>query len=395
MKRPTPYPAASRGLSPRRRHVRPANPFRRPSILLACALVALPATPAAAVGTGLVPVAKPVVYSDARPYPSYRMDATDLGKFLDFGGAANQSDSLGIREALINQVDGRFYLFYDGAGPQGWLAHLAVSADMKKWDLMGPVLDFGAPGSPDSAAACAPWLVKDDAGHWHMFYLGTPNASPAPALVPSPPYLTLRASAASPAGPWTKHYTPQPFNVAPGTYYAETASPGHVVKSGDSYLQFFSASATRGVFKRTLGIARTNDLAGVWTVDPAPIVPLDEQIENSSFYYEPARQTWFLFTNHIGIENGAEFTDGIWVYWTKDLDNWNAAHKAVVLDGSNCSWSRKCIGMPSVTAVGDKLLIFYDAPGGDSISHMQRSLGMATLQLPLDPTPPVPARATP
>lgn len=99
-------------------------------------------------------------------------------------------------------------------------------------------------------------------------------------------------------------------------------------------------------------------------------------------------KTWFLFTNHIGIEGGSEFTDGVWVYWTKDPNQWDPADKAVVLDGSNCTWSRKCIGMPTVTAGGDKLYLFYDAAGGDSTSHMRRSLGMATLQLPLDPAKP-------
>jgi predicted GH43/DUF377 family glycosyl hydrolase len=337
-------------------------------------------------GAGLVGITEPVVYSDGRPYPSFRMDATDLGKFLDYGRALNQTDSRGIREALINQVNGKFHLYYDGAGPNGWLAHLAESRDLKNWDLKGPVLEFGKPGGPDSAAACAPWLIMDDEGLWHMFYLGTPNASPAPDLVPMFPYLTLRATAASPAGPWTKQSNPQPFTIVPGTYYSKTASPGHVVRQGDEYRMFFSSTNSR--IKRTLGIARTRNLAGVWTVDATPALPVAEQIENSSLYYEPTNLTWFLFTNHIGIENGSEFTDGIWVYWTKDLNTWNPAHKAVVLDGTNCSWSRKCIGMPSVTVAGDKLSIFYDAPGGDSIDHMRRSLGMATLQLPLDATVP-------
>lgn len=352
--------------------------WQRWTVLLAAAWMA-----GSSHGAGLVPIDKPLVYADGRPSPSWRMPAVDTGKFLDFGKAPGGTDALGIREALVNRIGEKFYLYYDGAGPKGWLVHLAVSTDMQNWELQGPVLDFGATGSPDSAAACSPWIIRDDAGQWQMFYLGTRNVSPAPDLIPSPPYVTLRASANSPAGPWTKHDTPRPFNVAPGTYYAETASPGHVVRQGGEWLQFFSASATMGVFKRTLGIARTNDLAAAWRVDPAPIVPLDEQIENSSLYFEPSNKTWFLFTNHIGLAGGVEFTDAIWVYWTKDLNQWNAAHKAVVLDGSNCNWSRKCIGMPSVTAVGDKLHIFYDAPGGDSISHMRRSLGVATLQLPL------------
>ena len=119
-------------------------------------------------------------------------------------------------------------------------------------------------------------------------------------------------------------------------------------------------------------------------MDAKPIVPAAEQVENTSLYFEPANRTWFLFTNHIGLEGG-EYTDAIWVYWSQDLNRWNAADKAVVLDGRNCRWSRKCIGMPSVVKVGNRLAIFYDAPGGDSKSHMRRDLGLAWLNLPLTP----------
>jgi hypothetical protein len=41
--------------------------------------------------------------------------------------------------------------------------------------------------------------------------------------------------------------------------------------------------------------------------------------------------------------------------------------------------------MPSVVKVGKRLAIFYDAPGGESTSHMRRSLGLAWLELPLLP----------
>ncbi len=82
---------------------------------------------------------------------------------------------------------------------------------------------------------------------------------------------------------------------------------------------------------------------------------------------------------------GFEYTDAIWVYWTKDLQKWNPANKAVVLDGRNCPWSNKCIGLPSVVKVKNRLAIFYDAPGGDSKSHMGRDIGLAWLSLPLVP----------
>jgi predicted GH43/DUF377 family glycosyl hydrolase len=95
---------------------------------------------------------------------------------------------------------------------------------------------------------------------------------------------------------------------------------------------------------------------------------------------------WFLFTNHIGVnEAGQEWTDAIWVYWSKDLEHWNVRNKAVVLDGNNCSWSKQCVGMPSVIKVGKRLAILYDAPGDSSLSHMHRDIGLAWLELPLTP----------
>jgi hypothetical protein len=125
-------------------------------------------------------------------------------------------------------------------------------------------------------------------------------------------------------------------------------------------------------------------------VQAEPILPPEEQIENSSLYYEPKNKTWFLFTNHIGINDGKqEFTDAVWVYWSKDLDRWDPEDKAVVLNGRNCSWSKNCIGMPSVLKMDKHLAVFYDAPGGDSIEHMNRDIGLAWLDFPL--TIPVPA----
>lgn len=323
-------------------------------------------------------------YPDGRPSARLRLDAKDQGVVLMHGDGPDRCDDLGAREALIFEENGVYHLFYDGAGPKGWRACLATSRDLRSWEKKGPILDLGRQGEKDSAGACSPWVVQED-GTWHMFYLGTPHATPAPNYIPSFPYLTMKAKSPSLAGPWEKQPSLVPFACLPNTYFSVTASPGHIVRKGDGYLMFFSGASQdgRGVH-RTLGIARTRGLNGTWSLDPEPIVSPAEQIENSSLYFEPANRTWFLFTNHIGLDGG-EYTDAVWVYWTKDLDTWDAAHKAVVMDGKNCTWSRKCIGMPSVIRTGNRLAVFYDAPGGDSTSHMKRDIGLAWLDLPLNP----------
>ncbi len=323
-------------------------------------------------------------YPDGRPEAILRLEARDHGVVLKHGDGPEQCDIHGARDIWVYEAGGIYYMHYDGAGPKGWLACLATSTDLAHWTKKGPVLDFGNPGENDSASASY-GVTYFDGKTWHMFYLGTPHASRAPDFIPSFPYLTMKAQSRSPAGPWVKQRDVVPFRCEPRTYYDVTASPGQIVRQGGEYLMFFSAAAndSRGTH-RTISIARTKDLNGGWQIDPQPIVAPTEQIENTSLYFEPADKTWFLFTNHIGLE-GFEYTDAVWVYWTKDLNKWNAKDKAVVLDGRNCAWSRKCIGLPSVVRAGNRLAVFYDAPGGDSKSHMKRDIGLAWLPLPLHP----------
>ena len=326
------------------------------------------------------PASEGTAYPDGRPSAKLRMEAKDQGIVLKHGDGPGQCDMLGARDVWVYEDGGKYYMHYDGAGPKGWLCCLATSTNLVDWSKKGPVLDFGKPDEDDSASASY-GVTYFDGKAWHMFYLGTPHVSPAPDLIPSFPYLTLKAKSDGPAGPWIKRKDVTPFRTKPGTYYQDTASPGQVIRRGSEYLMFFSAS-----MKRTIGIARTRNLDGPWTIDPTPILPPEEQVENSSLHFETATQTWYLFTNHIGLE-GFEYTDAVWVYWTKDLDQWHVADKAVVLDGKNCAWSRKCIGLPSVVKVGNRLALFYDAPGAGSKSHMNRDVSLAWLDLPL--TPPV------
>jgi len=254
------------------------------------------------------------------------------------------------------------------------------------WTKLGPVLQLGKPDEDDSASASY-GVTYRDGKRWHLFYLGTPHTTLAPNFIPAFPYQTLKARATSPKGPWIKQLNVIPFRPKLGTYYSVTASPGFVLRHRGEYLMFFSASTDRPVL-RTLGIARTRNLDGSWRIDEEPIVPATEQVENTSIYHDTKSRLWWLFTNHVGLRDGLEYTDAIWVYWTKDLNHWNPNHKAVVLDGTNCSWSRNIIGLPSVLKVGKRLAILYDGYAGDGIppgvkSHMNRDVGLAWLDLPL------------
>lgn len=323
---------------------------------------------------------KPLKYFDNRPIPKYRMDAEDAGVVLHYGNGPDSCDYRGAREAVINKENDTYYLFYDGAGPKGWLACLATSKDLVSWEKKGKILDLGKKGEQDQATATSPWIIKEG-NYWHMFYVGSPNASPAPNHIPQFPYLTLKAISEKISGPWTKQRNVIPFRPKENSFYSTVASPGYIIRHNNEYLMYFSA--TDSSVKRTLCIARTLNLNGAWKIDTVPIVPPAEQIENSSVYYEEANQTWFLFTNHIGGDIRGEYTDAIWVYWSEDPEKWNPVNKAIVLDGTNCKWSHRCIGMPTVIKHQNRLALLYDAPGGNSSSHMRRSIGLAFLKLPL------------
>ena len=340
-------------------------------------------------------------YSDGRPSAKYSVLAEDAGIVLKHGDGPGQCDIRGAREAVVYKEDGLYHLFYDGAGSKGWLACLATSTDLVNWTKHGAVLELGEPGSPDSASASSPWAIFHD-GWWHMFYLGTPNASPAPDYVPSFPYLTMKARARKLKGPWEKQYDVTPWVPKEGSWYSLTASPGYVIEHEGEFIQFMSGTVAKEGYEnlpvdnlpphsvqRSIGIARTKDLNSPWEVEDNPMVALEDQVENSSVYYEPTNQTWFVFTNHIGLpddaENPREFTDAIWVYWSKDPLNWDPENKAVVVDGENCSWSKMCIGMPAIVEHEGRLAILFDAAGGESIDHMERDIGLAWLDLPLNP----------
>ncbi len=374
--------------------IRAAAPPAAPPATVSPANAQTPPTPdAATVGKGsrIVPAQDVTGYSDGRPTAFLRLNAVDQGVVLRHGDGPDGSDALGARDVWAFRSGDQYFMHYDAAGPSGWLAALATSSDGARFDKRGPILQLGRNGEGDSASASY-GTTYFDGRDWHMFYLGTPNSTSPPDRIPAFPYLTMKAISRSPTGPWTKQPEVAPFRPQPGSYYSETASPGQIVRHGDDYLQFFSAA-----MPRTIGIARTRDLNGPWTINPSPILPPSEQIENASLYFQESTKTWFLFTNHVGLRDGVEFTDAIWVYWTQDLERWDPARKAVVLDGRNSNWSKTVIGLPSVLPIGDRLAIYYDGlsadgAAGEPFSHMRRDIGLAWLDLPIQPpdAPPAP-----
>lgn len=323
-------------------------------------------------------------YLDGRPAARWRMDFKDEGIVLRYGTGPDSCDTYGAREAVVVEEDGTYYLFYDGAGRQGWISCLAESRDLRNWKKFGTVLSLGDSTKKDYKSASSPWFIKEG-NTWHMFYIGMRNTTPSPFRIPAFPYLTMKAKSASLKGPWQKQYDVTPLPPKENSYYTVTSSPGYIVKHKGTYLMFFSgATNDNKITKRTLGLARTKDLNTSWKIESQPIFSLEEQIENSSVYYEPATKTWYLFTNHIGMdEKGGEYTDAIWVYWSQDINHWNSNNKAIVLDGKNSSWAHGAIGMPAVIKVGQKLALLYDAAEGYSKDHMYRSIGLAWMDLPL------------
>ncbi|MHA4811498.1 hypothetical protein ACX0G9_25605 [Flavitalea flava] len=328
----------------------------------------------------------PYPYADGRPIPKFRLDARDQGIVLSHGTGPDSCDYLGARDIWVFEDKGTYYMHYDGAGPKGWLACLAISKDLVHWQTKGPVLDYGKPGSEDFRSASY-GSTYFDGSKWHMYYMGTPNVTDAPYFVPGFPYLTRKAESNSPLGPWKKRYDIIPFQPHPGSYFSGAASPGSIIRIEKEYRMLFSASGDSPT-RRTLSYARTRNLDSTWVPDEKPLFPVEEQVENSSVYYEPYNKTWFVFTNHVGLRDKLEYTDAIWVYWTQDPDHWDPENKAIVLDPTNCSWSKHIIGLPSVIKTGNRLAIFYDGnrepemPRGVR-SHMRRDVGLAWLELPL------------
>lgn len=321
-------------------------------------------------------------------------------------------DGGGMREAIVNRVGEYYYLSYDGAMPgktphSYWNACTARSKDLVRWEKCGVSLYSSAITRPDAdckdcCSASSPWSFQED-GVWYRYYLGADHCSSEG--IPAFMYSTMLATSSSIEGPWLKKCD-QPYSSGhvcfPAGKHGEwddaTASPGEVLRNpkygiapdSKKYMMFYSGSCS-GITRRSIGIARTDDLSvtddyykesgNFWIKDPEPILPPSEDIENSSIYFEKDTGVYWLFTNHI-YENS--YTDAVWVYWTSDIDCWNPENKAIVIDRSVSTWAKGAIGMPTVCPTDrGTLAVFYDGVLGKGIGHLNRHIGLAEILLPL------------
>ena len=184
---------------------------------------------AAPAGSQVMEATNIPVYPAGWSRPKYRLDAEDVGVVMHYGNGPDHCDDLGARDVWIWEYEGKYFMHYDGAGPKGWLVCLATSKNLVDWEKHGAVLDLGKPGSSDSATASYGTTYFD--GHkWHMFYLGSNNASLSPDRVPIGPYLTMKAEAPSPYGPWIKRNL---VVLPPSPQHPGNASPGQIIRTGD------------------------------------------------------------------------------------------------------------------------------------------------------------------
>ena len=317
--------------------------------------------------------------------PVVRLPVIDRGRVLVHGTAPDGADSFGAREAIVfpdPEDTGRLLMHYDGAGPRGWLACLAESTDQgASWSTSGAVLSLGRKGSHDSASASSPWVVQDELGLWHMYYLGARNATSAPRRIPVPPYTVLHATSPSARGPWTKRGPA--VLPAKGSWYGQSVSPGPVTAYDGYWLMHLSGFSSTGP---TIGLARAESLDGPWYVDSAPLLSASERLENAALHHDPVTGLWWLFANHIGTTRGSDgllYTDGIWGYVGSDPTSFSAEQRVLVLDTESAPWTR-VIGMPSVRPTAGGLAVFYDGIAGRTrTDHMSRDIGMAFLPLPV------------
>ena len=170
------------------------------------------------------------------------MDAADSGPILRHGVGPDRCDFLGAREAICFRFKGTYYLHYDGAGPTGWRS------------LSGR--ERGICGIGICGVQCWIWGRRAQTMRGRRARLGRcSTASGGTCFMWARERQRPRRTGfrQCPTSRWRRRARIRRgrggnkmwfrSGLRQGTYYADTASPGQVVKLGDEYRMFFSAAA--------------------------------------------------------------------------------------------------------------------------------------------------------
>lgn len=246
---------------------------------------------------------------------------TKRGVVLGTGPAAfdaQKAESPAIWWDLTARRWGMVYTGYSSAS-QGSVG-LAWSDDLLTWTKAGQLLaPTGVSGDPDAGGITGPYMWLEG-GTYHLIYIGLT----AVGYEAGTKTLCL-ATAASLAGPWTRHGII--IGSAAGTWRAGPIWHSSIVKRGPIYYLFFNASTSPEV----IGYATATSAMGPWTVDDtnSPIITVSPSGWDSGWVGDPSVYTvggtWYMAYYGAGLSTAqdgvATTTEGFPLGWVKHAGN--------------------------------------------------------------------------
>lgn len=191
------------------------------------------------------------------------------------------------------------------------ISHFTAADLTGPWTSTGVVIPKGASGTLDEFNTDTPFAVLSE-GMVHLWYMGAPASSqPTYALA----VRMLRATAADPAGPFTKDYTDVLLPSTTGGAWDYGWMGGTQIRRrpDGTYLMVYNAGNTRPASAgaepaaSAIGYAYASSLEGPWSKDPAnPYVSItgspSDALEKSNVWrghvaFDDASGRWYLFYN--------------------------------------------------------------------------------------------------
>jgi predicted GH43/DUF377 family glycosyl hydrolase/DNA-binding MarR family transcriptional regulator len=98
------------------------------------------------------------------------------GLALDIGDPSEPDDMHVSGAAVIKESDDLYRMWYSGHNEEeGYRILYAASSDETNWVRQGLAIDMGMPGENDDNGSAYPCVMKDDDGHYKIWYSGIAN----------------------------------------------------------------------------------------------------------------------------------------------------------------------------------------------------------------------------